>query len=226
MLFDAIVTILLGILIWAHWPMNSEWVVGTLFGISIFVSGFTRLMMSLAIRRIAGRAGRGVEAAFGQVSLAGYPKPKGFGSVVVALCVINRVGLQPVLIADGTHFFQGGAAHAGGQFARLPAQSEQEPNCAARDSVADCLGVAITTAGETRTDESGAGADCRQPRAPHAPNRSRPQTRAARGDGSRDRCVVLTLRVDQGTTVLQPTFHFSVRFHKSTPPTVVGVSTC
>jgi len=53
MLFDAIITILLGVLIWAHWPMNSEWLVGTLFGISIFVSGVTRLMMSLAIRRIS-----------------------------------------------------------------------------------------------------------------------------------------------------------------------------
>jgi uncharacterized membrane protein HdeD (DUF308 family) len=52
-LFDAIITILLGILIWAHWPLNSEWVVGTLFGISIIVSGVTRLMMSLAIRRMA-----------------------------------------------------------------------------------------------------------------------------------------------------------------------------
>lgn len=49
-LFDAIVTILLGILIWAHWPFNSDWVVGTLFGISIFISGITRLMMSLALR--------------------------------------------------------------------------------------------------------------------------------------------------------------------------------
>jgi uncharacterized membrane protein HdeD (DUF308 family) len=52
-LFDALVTILLGILIWAHWPMNAEWVVGTLFGISILVSGVTRLMVSLAVRRIA-----------------------------------------------------------------------------------------------------------------------------------------------------------------------------
>ena len=50
-LFDAIITILLGVLIWAHWPSSSDWVVGTLFGISIFVSGVTRLMMSLAIRR-------------------------------------------------------------------------------------------------------------------------------------------------------------------------------
>jgi uncharacterized membrane protein HdeD (DUF308 family) len=55
-LFDGIVTILLGILIWAHWPLNSGWVVGTLFGISIFVSGITRLMVSLALRGVAKQA--------------------------------------------------------------------------------------------------------------------------------------------------------------------------
>jgi len=55
-LFDGLITILLGILIWAHWPPSAGWVVGTLFGISIFISGFTRLMMSLAIRRVASSA--------------------------------------------------------------------------------------------------------------------------------------------------------------------------
>jgi len=50
-LFDGIITVLLGILILKHWPLNSDWVVGTLFGISIFMSGVTRLMMSLALRR-------------------------------------------------------------------------------------------------------------------------------------------------------------------------------
>jgi uncharacterized membrane protein HdeD (DUF308 family) len=55
-LFDAIVTILLGALIWAHWPINSEWVVGTLVGISFIVSGVSRLMLSMAVRRVAGRA--------------------------------------------------------------------------------------------------------------------------------------------------------------------------
>ncbi len=50
-LFDGIITILLSALIWKHWPLNSDWVVGTLFGISIFMSGITRLMMSLALRR-------------------------------------------------------------------------------------------------------------------------------------------------------------------------------
>ena len=52
-LFDGLITLLLGILIWAHWPLNTAWVVGTLFGISIFFSGMTRLMMSLAVRRMA-----------------------------------------------------------------------------------------------------------------------------------------------------------------------------
>ena len=55
-LFDGIITILLGALIWKHWPINSEWVVGTLFGISIFISGVTRLMVSLAIRNVASSA--------------------------------------------------------------------------------------------------------------------------------------------------------------------------
>jgi len=55
-LFDAIVTILLGALIWAHWPINSEWVVGTLVGISFIVSGVSRLMLSLTVRRLASRA--------------------------------------------------------------------------------------------------------------------------------------------------------------------------
>ena len=56
MLFDAIVTVLVGILIWAHWPINSEWVVGTLVGISFIVSGVSRLMLSLTVRRLAARA--------------------------------------------------------------------------------------------------------------------------------------------------------------------------
>jgi uncharacterized membrane protein HdeD (DUF308 family) len=50
-LFDGVITILLSALIWKHWPLNSDWVVGTLFGISIFMSGVTRLMMSLALRK-------------------------------------------------------------------------------------------------------------------------------------------------------------------------------
>ena len=55
-LFDAIVTILLGALIWAHWPYNSEWVIGTLVGISFIVSGVSRLMLSFAVRNVPTKA--------------------------------------------------------------------------------------------------------------------------------------------------------------------------
>jgi uncharacterized membrane protein HdeD (DUF308 family) len=55
-LFDAIVTILLGVLIWAHWPHNSEWIIGTLVGISFIVSGVSRLMLSMGVRRLTTKA--------------------------------------------------------------------------------------------------------------------------------------------------------------------------
>jgi uncharacterized membrane protein HdeD (DUF308 family) len=55
-LFDAIVTVLLGFLIWRHWPVNAGWIVGTLLGISFISSGVSRLMVSLAVRKLAARA--------------------------------------------------------------------------------------------------------------------------------------------------------------------------
>ena len=42
-LWDGLITLLLGILVWAHWPFSSVWVLGTLIGISLLISGFTRL---------------------------------------------------------------------------------------------------------------------------------------------------------------------------------------
>jgi uncharacterized membrane protein HdeD (DUF308 family) len=50
-LFDGIVTLILGILVWSHWPSTSGWVIGTLVGISMLMTGTTRLMLSLAARR-------------------------------------------------------------------------------------------------------------------------------------------------------------------------------
>jgi uncharacterized membrane protein HdeD (DUF308 family) len=50
-LLNSIITIILGGMIWATWPSSTEWVIGTLVGISIFFSGVSRLMISLAARR-------------------------------------------------------------------------------------------------------------------------------------------------------------------------------
>lgn len=41
-LWDAMITLLLGGLIWAHWPFSSAWAVGTIVGVSLLVSGFAR----------------------------------------------------------------------------------------------------------------------------------------------------------------------------------------
>ena len=50
-LFDGIVTLLLGLLIYLQWPSSSAWAIGTLVGASLIVSGVTRVMMSLAVRK-------------------------------------------------------------------------------------------------------------------------------------------------------------------------------
>jgi uncharacterized membrane protein HdeD (DUF308 family) len=51
-LFDGIVTLILGLLVWRQWPSSSLWVIGTLVGISMIFTGMTRLMLSLAARRL------------------------------------------------------------------------------------------------------------------------------------------------------------------------------
>jgi uncharacterized membrane protein HdeD (DUF308 family) len=52
LLFDGIVTLILAILIWRSWPSSTEWVIGTLVGISMLFSGASRLSLSLAARRL------------------------------------------------------------------------------------------------------------------------------------------------------------------------------
>lgn len=53
LLLHGIVTLLLGVLIWRHWPFSSLWALGTLVGISMLVTGITRLMMAIRIRKLA-----------------------------------------------------------------------------------------------------------------------------------------------------------------------------
>jgi uncharacterized membrane protein HdeD (DUF308 family) len=50
-LFDGLITLLLGVMIWKSWPSSSIWAIGTLVGISMLFSGFSRLMLSLTARR-------------------------------------------------------------------------------------------------------------------------------------------------------------------------------
>jgi len=50
-LIDGIITLLLGLMIYLQWPSSSAWAIGTLVGISMIISGVTRVMLSLAVRR-------------------------------------------------------------------------------------------------------------------------------------------------------------------------------
>lgn len=51
-LFDAIITLILALMVWRTWPVSSVWAIGTLVGISMVFSGFSRLMLSLSTRRL------------------------------------------------------------------------------------------------------------------------------------------------------------------------------
>jgi uncharacterized membrane protein HdeD (DUF308 family) len=51
-LLDGILTLILGGLIAYPWPGSSLWAIGTLVGVNLIISGFTRLMYSVAARSL------------------------------------------------------------------------------------------------------------------------------------------------------------------------------
>jgi uncharacterized membrane protein HdeD (DUF308 family) len=53
LLFHGIVSVVFGLIIWTQWPSSSLWVIGTIVGISMFMSGFSRLFMALEARKHA-----------------------------------------------------------------------------------------------------------------------------------------------------------------------------
>jgi len=55
LLFDGIVSLILAAMIWKTWPSSTEWVIGTLVGISMLFSGVSRLVLSLAARHVVAK---------------------------------------------------------------------------------------------------------------------------------------------------------------------------
>jgi uncharacterized membrane protein HdeD (DUF308 family) len=49
---NSIITLVLAIIIYRTWPANAGWVLGIIVGFSMLFSGFSRLMLSLAARRL------------------------------------------------------------------------------------------------------------------------------------------------------------------------------
>jgi uncharacterized membrane protein HdeD (DUF308 family) len=56
MLVDGIITLALGLMIYVQWPASSAWAIGTLVGVSMIISGVARVMLSLAVRKVAAAA--------------------------------------------------------------------------------------------------------------------------------------------------------------------------
>jgi uncharacterized membrane protein HdeD (DUF308 family) len=54
LLVNTFITLLLGGLIWVHWPSSSVWAIGTLLGVNLLMTGFSRLMLGMAARKLAG----------------------------------------------------------------------------------------------------------------------------------------------------------------------------
>jgi uncharacterized membrane protein HdeD (DUF308 family) len=50
-LVDGLVTLLLGALIYMQWPLSAAWAIGILVGVSMMISGFTRIALTSAVRR-------------------------------------------------------------------------------------------------------------------------------------------------------------------------------
>jgi uncharacterized membrane protein HdeD (DUF308 family) len=57
-LFDGIATLALGIVIIYPWPGSSNWAIGTIVGVNLIISGFTRLMYSVSARKVVNAATR------------------------------------------------------------------------------------------------------------------------------------------------------------------------
>jgi uncharacterized membrane protein HdeD (DUF308 family) len=55
LLVNALITLLLGGLIWFHWPSSSVWAIGILVGVNLLMTGISRLMLGLGARQLANR---------------------------------------------------------------------------------------------------------------------------------------------------------------------------
>jgi uncharacterized membrane protein HdeD (DUF308 family) len=55
LLVNGIITLVLGALVFFHWPSSSIWAIGTIVGINLLMTGISRLMFGLAARKLLQR---------------------------------------------------------------------------------------------------------------------------------------------------------------------------
>ncbi len=51
-LFNGIITLLLGIMIWQQWPESTEWVIGLFVGIDLLFNGWSWVMLGLLVKGV------------------------------------------------------------------------------------------------------------------------------------------------------------------------------
>jgi uncharacterized membrane protein HdeD (DUF308 family) len=52
MLTNGVVTLILGLLIWAQWPISGLWIIGLFIGIDLIFTGWAQIMLAMAIRTL------------------------------------------------------------------------------------------------------------------------------------------------------------------------------
>jgi len=50
---NGLITLILGVMIWRHWPLSGLWVIGLFIGIDLIFAGWTCVMLGLAARKPA-----------------------------------------------------------------------------------------------------------------------------------------------------------------------------
>jgi len=63
-LFNGIIAVLLGFMIWRQWPVSGAWAIGLLVGIHILMTGWSMIILGSGARRIAGAIEDAVEDTF------------------------------------------------------------------------------------------------------------------------------------------------------------------
>jgi len=61
LLFNGIVAVLLGFMIWRQWPVSGAWAIGVLVGIHILITGWSMIILGTGAKRVAGAIEDAVE---------------------------------------------------------------------------------------------------------------------------------------------------------------------
>ena len=118
-LFNGVIALLLGIMIWRQWPMSGSWAIGVLVGVHILITGWTMIVLGTGARRIAGKVEDVVEDVVdtaGDAAESAFDKAKDFAKDVgdKAEDMADRAGDAVKTAADKTDDFVKGTADKAG----------------------------------------------------------------------------------------------------------------